>query len=119
MECRGIVAEWSPASGELTIWSATQAPHEVRAYCARLLGLLESRVRVIMRDTGGGFGQKVNVSREEMCVMLAARKVPAPIKWIEDRSENLMTAGQARRESGDRASRSPPTARSRRRTSIT
>ncbi|MFM8304967.1 MAG: xanthine dehydrogenase family protein molybdopterin-binding subunit, partial [Actinomycetota bacterium] len=101
MECRGIVAEWASASGELTIWSATQAPHEVRAYCARLLGLPESRVRVIMRDTGGGFGQKVNVTREEMCVMLASRTVPAAIKWIEDRRENLMCAGQARHESGD------------------
>ncbi|MBM3658654.1 MAG: xanthine dehydrogenase family protein [Actinobacteria bacterium] len=101
MECRGIVAEWTAASGELTIWSATQAPHEVRAYCARLLGLPEARVRVIMRDTGGGFGQKVNVTREEMAIVLAARKVPAAIKWIEDRRENLMCAGQARHETGD------------------
>jgi len=101
MECRGIIAEWAAASGELTIWSATQAPHEVRAYCARLLGLPEAKVRVIMRDTGGGFGQKVNVTREEMAVALAARKVPAAIKWIEDRRENLMCAGQARHESGD------------------
>ena len=101
LEARGIVAEWTAASGELTIWSATQAPHEVRAYCARLLGLNESRVRVIMRDTGGGFGQKVNVSREEMCIMLAARKVPAALKWVEDRRENLMSAGQARHEHGD------------------
>ncbi|MFA5883285.1 MAG: molybdopterin cofactor-binding domain-containing protein, partial [Acidimicrobiia bacterium] len=101
METRGIVAEWTPASGELTIWSATQAPHEVRSYCARLLGLAESRIRVIMRDTGGGFGQKVNVSREEMCIMLAARKVPAALKWVEDRRENLMSAGQARHEHGD------------------
>jgi len=101
MECRGIVVEWAAPSGELTIWSATQAPHEVRSYCARLLGLPEARVRVIMRDTGGGFGQKVNVSREEMCVMLAARKVPAAIKWVEDRRENLMCAGQARHEHGE------------------
>jgi len=99
MECRGIVAEW--AADAMTIWSATQAPHEVRAYCARLLGIPEARVRVIMRDTGGGFGQKVNVTREEMAVMLAARKVPAAIKWIEDRRENLMSAGQARHETGD------------------
>lgn len=99
MECRGIVAEW--AGGELTVWSATQAPHEVRAYLARLLGLPEARVRVVMRDTGGGFGQKVNVTREEMAIALAARKVPAALKWIEDRRENLMSAGQARHEYGD------------------
>ncbi|CAI7976225.1 Carbon-monoxide dehydrogenase (Acceptor) [Frankia sp. Hr75.2] len=93
IETRGLVVEWS--AGELTIWAATQAPHEVRAFCARLLGLPEQCVRVIMRDTGGGFGQKVIPLREDMCVMLAARKVPAAIKWIEDRRENLMSAGQA------------------------
>jgi carbon-monoxide dehydrogenase large subunit len=98
METRGMVAEWS--AGELTIWAGTQAPHEVRLFCSRLLGLSEQRIRVIMRDTGGGFGQKVNPMREEMCIMLAARKVPAALKWIEDRRENLMSAGQARHEHG-------------------
>lgn len=98
METRGIVCEWDPACGEMTIWAATQAPHEVRSVCARLLGIPESRIRVIMRDTGGGFGQKVVPLREELCVMLAARRVPAAVKWIEDRRENLMAAGQARHE---------------------
>jgi carbon-monoxide dehydrogenase large subunit len=98
METRGLIVEWS--GDELTIWAATQAPHEVRAFCSRLLGLPEHLVRVIMRDTGGGFGQKVVPLREDMCVMLAARKVPAAIKWIEDRRENLMSAGQARHEHG-------------------
>ena len=93
---RGVVA-----SGELTMWAATQAPHEVRVFAPRLLGLPEHRIRVIMRDTGGGFGQKTVPMREEMCLMLAARKVPAPVKWIEDRRENLMAAGQARHEHGD------------------
>ena len=54
-----------------------------------------------MRDTGGGFGQKVVPMREDMCIMLAARKVPAALKWIEDRRENLMSAGQARHVDGD------------------
>ena len=80
--------------------AATQAPHEVRAFCARLLDLPEPRVRVVMRDTGGGFGQKVVPQREDMCIMLAARKVPAALKWIEDRRENLLSAGHARHESG-------------------
>ena len=101
IETRGLVVEWSAGSGELTIWTATQAPHEVRAFCSRLLGLPEQRIRVVMRDTGGGFGQKVVPLREDMCLMLAARKVPAPLKWIEDRRENLMAAGQARHEHGD------------------
>ena len=100
IETRGIVVEWQAASDELTIWASTQTPHEMRAFCARLLGIPAQRVRVIMRDTGGGFGQKVVPMREDMCIMLAARKVPAPLKWIEDRRENLMAAGQARHVNG-------------------
>ncbi|TDV55346.1 xanthine dehydrogenase family protein molybdopterin-binding subunit [Actinophytocola oryzae] len=100
METRGLVAEWSAADGELTIWASTQAPHEVRLFCSRLLGLPEHKVRVIMRDTGGGFGQKVIPMREDMCLLLAARKLPAAVKWIEDRRENLLSAGQARHEHG-------------------
>ncbi|WP_299558206.1 xanthine dehydrogenase family protein molybdopterin-binding subunit [uncultured Mycolicibacterium sp.] len=99
IECRGIVAEWH--AGELTVWAATQTPHELRAFAARLLGIPAQNVRVIMRDTGGGFGQKVVPMREDMAVLLAARKVPGPLKWIEDRRENLMAAQQARHVAGD------------------
>ncbi len=98
METRGIVVEWASASGELTIWAATQAPNEVRSVCSRVLGLPEHRIRVLMRDTGGGFGQKVMPLREEMCMMLVAPKLASPVKWIEDRRENLLAAGQARHE---------------------
>jgi carbon-monoxide dehydrogenase large subunit len=101
IETRGLVAEWMPAGGELTIWAATQSPHEMRLFASRLLGLPEHRVRVVMRDTGGGFGQKVLVQREDMCIMLAALKVRGALKWIEDRQENLVSAGQARHEHGD------------------
>ena len=101
MEGRGLVVDFARATGEMTIYSATQSPHEVRLFCSRLLGVPESRIRVVMRDTGGGFGQKILVQRDEMCVMLAAPKVGAPLKWVEDRRENLMTAGQSRHEYGD------------------
>ncbi|HMF03983.1 MAG TPA: molybdopterin cofactor-binding domain-containing protein, partial [Acidimicrobiia bacterium] len=77
---------------------ATQVPHEVRLFCARLLGIPEHRIRVVMRDTGGGFGQKVMVQRDEMCLMLAAPIVGAPVKWVEDRRENLLAAGKSRLE---------------------
>ena len=99
METRGIVAEWS--GDELTVWAATQAPHEVRGFMARVLGIGEHQVRVLMRDTGGGFGQKVVPQREETCIGLAARKLPAAVKWIEDRRENLLAAGMSRHEHGD------------------
>ena len=100
LEGRGLIVDYSRAAGELTIYAATQAPHEVRLFCSRLLGLPEHRVRVVMRDTGGGFGQKVMVQRDEMCVMLAAPKVGAPLKWVEDRRENLLAAGKSRHEHG-------------------
>jgi aerobic carbon-monoxide dehydrogenase large subunit len=100
IETRGIVVEWAAASDELTIWASTQTPHELRAFAARLLGIPAQRVRVIMRDTGGGFGQKVVPMREDMCIMLAARKLPVALKWIEDRRENLISAGQARHVNG-------------------
>ncbi|GAB2659278.1 xanthine dehydrogenase family protein molybdopterin-binding subunit [Nocardia goodfellowii] len=101
METRGIVAEWSAATAEMTIWTSSQSPHEVRGFCARLLGIDEHQVRVIVRDTGGGFGQKVAPQREDVCVLLAARRLGTAVKWIEDRQENLMSAGMARHEYGD------------------
>ncbi|HEX4490535.1 MAG TPA: xanthine dehydrogenase family protein molybdopterin-binding subunit [Acidimicrobiia bacterium] len=100
IEGRAILVDCSPATGELTIYSATQSPHEVRMFCARLLGIPEHRIRVIARDTGGGFGQKILVQRDEMCIMLAAPKLGAPLKWVEDRTENLTTAGKSREEQG-------------------
>ena len=101
MEGRGLVVHFTRGTGELTIHAATQTPHEVRLFCARLLGIPEHLVRVVMRDTGGGFGQKVLVQRDEMCLMLVARKVDAPVKWVEDRRENLLAAGKSRQEHAD------------------
>ena len=100
IETRGMVVEWSAGTDDLTIWASTQTPHELRAFAARLLGIPAQHVRVIMRDTGGGFGQKVVPMREDMCLLLAARKVPSALKWIEDRRENLMSAGQSRHVDG-------------------
>ncbi len=101
MEGRGLVVDARGSTGELTIYAATQSPHEVRMFCSRLLGLPEHLIRVVTRDTGGGFGQKVMVQRDEMCIMLAARKVGAPLKWVEDRRENLLAAGKSRQEHGE------------------
>ncbi|MFF7943389.1 xanthine dehydrogenase family protein molybdopterin-binding subunit [Nocardia gamkensis] len=101
LETRGIVAEWSAPTAEMTIWSSTQSPHEVRGFCARLLGIAEHQVRVIARDTGGGFGLKQVPLREDACVLLAARKLGTAVKWIEDRQENLMAAGMSRHEHAD------------------
>jgi carbon-monoxide dehydrogenase large subunit len=96
METRGLVAGWE--AGQLTIWASTQGPHEMRAICARVLNLPENRIRVVMGDVGGGFGQKMFPMREELAVVLAARRLGRPVKWIEDRNENLLAAGHAREE---------------------
>jgi aerobic carbon-monoxide dehydrogenase large subunit len=103
MEGRGLIVDSSPVTGELTIYAATQVPHEVRMFCARLLGIPEQRVRVVARDTGGGFGQKVMVQRDEMAIVLAAAKLGGALKWVEDRRENLLAAGCGRHESADAA----------------
>ena len=60
----------------------------------------EHRIRVVMRDTGGGFGQKIMNQREEMVLMLLARMLDVPVKWVEDRRENLLAAGTVAREHG-------------------
>lgn len=99
IETRGIVAEWSPADGTMHIWAASQAPHDLRGFAARFLRLPENKVRVVARDTGGAFGQKINTHREDQVVLLAARKLPRALKYIEDRRENLV-ASSSRRESG-------------------
>ncbi len=99
METRGIVVEWSPADRQLTVWASTQSAHDLRLFASRLLDLPEGSIRVIARDTGGGFGQKINAHREDICMLLAASKVSAPLKYVEDRRENLM-ASCSRREHG-------------------
>jgi aerobic carbon-monoxide dehydrogenase large subunit len=101
MEGRGLVVDHASGTGDLTIYAATQSPHEVRLFCSRLLGIPEHRIRVVMRDTGGGFGQKIMVQRDEMCVVIAGYVLGVPLKWIEDRRENLLAAGKSRREQAE------------------
>jgi carbon-monoxide dehydrogenase large subunit len=98
MEPHGLLAHWDPMRGEVIIWISTQMPHHVRLIASRLLGIGENKVRVVMQDVGGGFGQKTGVRRDEMAVMLATRALGRPVKWIEDRRENLIAAAHARSE---------------------
>jgi carbon-monoxide dehydrogenase large subunit len=98
MEPRGIVAAWDPWNEWLEIHAATQGPHELRLFYSRYLGLPEDRIRVVMGDVGGAFGQKMFPMREEHATVLAAMKLGRPVKWIEDRAENLVSGGHAREE---------------------
>jgi carbon-monoxide dehydrogenase large subunit len=98
MEPRGLVAHWERGAEQLTVYASSQNPHQDREYFARVMGLPEHHVRVIMRDVGGGFGQKIFRTREETAVAFASRRLGRPVKWIEDRQENLMAANHARDE---------------------
>jgi carbon-monoxide dehydrogenase large subunit len=100
METRGIVASWTPGRDEMEIVCATQSVHETRNFFARYLGISEGQVQVAARDVGGGFGQKMFVFREECAVVLASRALGQPVKWIEDRRENLLSAPHSRNELG-------------------
>jgi aerobic carbon-monoxide dehydrogenase large subunit len=100
METRGVVVDYVRSTDEMTIYASSQSPHEVRAFVSRLLGIPQHQIRVIMKDTGGGFGQKIYMQREESVVVLAARTLGVPLKWIEDRQENLLAGGKSRVEGG-------------------
>jgi carbon-monoxide dehydrogenase large subunit len=101
MEGRGCVASHDPSSGELTVYAATQSVHVTRMGIATCLGMEPGQVRVLAGDIGGSFGLKIGASREELAVAAASRALGRPVKWIEDRSENLTVSGQAREESFD------------------
>src|SRR4029077_15521388 len=96
METRGIVSDWDPVRQSLTVWISTQGPHGVRSFLGRALGLAEHRIRVIMGDVGGGFGQKMFMLPDEVAVVAAGKRLARPVKWIEDRRENLMSGQHAR-----------------------
>ena len=96
MECRGVIASYEAATDQLLLWSATQAPYNVRRFLAQYLGREESSIRVIAPDVGGGFGPKAAHYPEELVLALAALKLEQPIKWIEDRREHFLCATQQR-----------------------
>jgi carbon-monoxide dehydrogenase large subunit len=89
METRGVVAQYSKAEKKLTVWSSSQIPHLLRNLLASQLGLPQHQVHVIVPEVGGGFGCKLNVYPEELAAAFATMKLGHPVKWIEDRSENL------------------------------
>lgn len=89
IEPRGVVARPEPG-GDVTLWSATQVPHILRLLAAATLGMSETKLRVIAPDVGGGFGSKLDVYAEELLAIAIARRLGAPVKWVEERSENAL-----------------------------
>ena len=97
MEPRGCIADYDPGARRYTLYSSTQNVHGVRQILAhQILHVPESRIRVVARDVGGGFGMKGNVYPEEAVVVWAARRVGRPVKWIPSRSEAFLGDAQGR-----------------------
>ncbi|MGF1471145.1 MAG: xanthine dehydrogenase family protein molybdopterin-binding subunit [Rubrobacteraceae bacterium] len=94
MEMRACLAEWDGREDKLVLHTSTQVPHIVRTALEEVLDLPHQRIRVIAPDVGGGFGQKCVVSREELTISAVARRLRRPVKWAEDRQENLTAAFQ-------------------------
>jgi aerobic carbon-monoxide dehydrogenase large subunit len=96
IEARAIQASWDESRGELTVWCSTQVPYGVRRVLAESLHLDSQKVRVIVPDVGGGFGLKLHAFTEDVLVALAALRVNRPVRWVEDRIENMRAGSQSR-----------------------
>jgi aerobic carbon-monoxide dehydrogenase large subunit len=93
IETRGLLAKWDFNGPEpsLEVYAATQSQHEMRSILAKLLKISENNIRVIAPDVGGAFGAKAIFYVEDFLVSWAARMVNAPVRWIEDRIEHMMS----------------------------
>src|SRR5215510_12288286 len=89
IEPRGVLAQVDP-TGDVTLWSATQTPHIQRFVMQLVLGISESKIRVIAPDVGGGFGSKIQVYVEGPLAIVLARRLGRPVKWTEERAENYV-----------------------------
>jgi aerobic carbon-monoxide dehydrogenase large subunit len=96
LETCGTVADMDRVSGKLTVWSTSQAPHAHRTMYALVTGLPEHKIRIISPDVGGGFGNKVGIYPGYICAVIGSILTGQPVKWMEDRSENLMSTSFAR-----------------------
>jgi carbon-monoxide dehydrogenase large subunit len=96
LETCGCVADFNSATGRLTVYLTSQAPHAHRTLFALVGGIPENNIRVVSPDIGGGFGNKVPIYPGYVCAIVASLTLGVPVKWIETRSENLMSTGFAR-----------------------
>jgi carbon-monoxide dehydrogenase large subunit len=101
IEGRGVLASHAAADNTLTVWSSTQIPHLLKTHLANMLRLQPERLRVIAPEVGGGFGSKLNVYAEEALLAYLALKLDRPVKWIEDRSENMRATIHGRGQVGE------------------
>jgi aerobic carbon-monoxide dehydrogenase large subunit len=90
MEGRGLLVHYQAETDLLTLWASTQVPHRLKNAVQRLLMQPPGRVRVIAPDVGGGFGQKVETWPEDVALSYLAMTLGRPVKWVEERRENLL-----------------------------
>ena len=96
METRGAVAQFTPATGELTLWNTTQNPHIVRFIMSAVTGVPEDKLRVVAPEVGGGFGSKIAQIQGDFIAAFCSMKLGRPVKWIETRSENYQSTTHGR-----------------------
>jgi aerobic carbon-monoxide dehydrogenase large subunit len=96
MEPRSALAQWSGASGEVTLWNTSQNPHIARFLCSVVTGVSEDKIRVIATDVGGGFGSKIPSYPGDFITVFCAKKLNRPVKWTETRSENYQSTTHGR-----------------------
>ncbi len=96
LETCGTVTDFNQVSGQLTVWVTSQAPHAHRTLYSLVTGIPEHKIRIISPDIGGGFGNKVPIYPGYVCALVGSLVTGKPVKWVEDRSENLMSTTFAR-----------------------
>lgn len=96
METCGMIADFNPQTGQLDIYNGNQAPHVHRTVYAHVAGLPEHMIRIMCNDIGGGFGNKVPVYPGYVCAIAGSIVAGRPVKWVEDRTEHLLSTGFAR-----------------------
>jgi carbon-monoxide dehydrogenase large subunit len=96
METCGSLADYDRATGKLTVYMTSQAPHIVRAAVAMVAELPEQNIRIVTPDIGGGFGNKVPIYPGYVIAILASILTEKPVKWIEDKTGNLTSTGFGR-----------------------
>ncbi len=101
IETRGVLADYKPGEGQLTVWSSTQIPHLLRTQIASMLNFPETLVHVITPEVGGGFGTKLNVYPEEALIAYLAIQLGKPVKWSESRRENFQATIHGRDQIDD------------------
>jgi carbon-monoxide dehydrogenase large subunit len=101
LEGKAVLATWDDRVGQLVVYTSTQVPHMIRAGLAETLGLEERLIRVVAPDVGGGFGYKLILQPEELCVAWLALKHRRPFRYVEDRREHLTAGANTRQHAYD------------------